>query len=81
MRGCPDLAFRKHHGFAASSTLASSAVSQGHYRRQRFVAYLEELERVIRDAMPNASGAAGRARQQYEPAKIRAAGSVLLIER
>ena len=31
--------------------------------RQRFVAYLEELERVIRDAMPNAANAAGRVRQ------------------
>jgi len=31
--------------------------------RQRFIAYLEELERVIRDALPKASGASGRARQ------------------
>ena len=31
--------------------------------RRRFVAYLEELERVIRDALPNAAGAGGRARQ------------------
>ena len=31
--------------------------------RQRFIAYLEELERVIRDALPKASGATGRTRQ------------------
>lgn len=28
--------------------------------RKRFVAYLEELERVIKDALPNASTSAGR---------------------
>lgn len=31
--------------------------------RRRFIAYLEELERVVRDALPKASGASGRARQ------------------
>jgi DNA-binding transcriptional ArsR family regulator len=31
--------------------------------RARFVAYLEELERVIRDALPNAAGVSGRTRQ------------------
>ncbi len=31
--------------------------------RRRFVAYLEELERVVRDALPKAAGAAGRSRQ------------------
>ena len=31
--------------------------------RRRFIAYLEELERVVRDALPKASGAAGRLRQ------------------
>ena len=30
--------------------------------RKRFVAYLEELERVIKDALPKASTAAGRAK-------------------
>lgn len=30
--------------------------------RKRFVAYLEELERVIKDALPKATAAAGRAR-------------------
>ena len=30
--------------------------------RRRFVAYLEELERVIRDALPKAENASGRAR-------------------
>jgi len=31
--------------------------------RRRFVAYLEELERVIRDALPKAASAGARARQ------------------
>ena len=31
--------------------------------RRRFIAYLEELERVVRDALPKASSASGRARQ------------------
>ena len=31
--------------------------------RQRFIAYLEELERVIRDALPKASEASRRSRQ------------------
>jgi len=31
--------------------------------RRRFIAYLEELERVVRDALPRASNASGRARQ------------------
>ena len=31
--------------------------------RRRFIAYLEELERVVRDALPKASAAPGRARQ------------------
>ena len=31
--------------------------------RRRFVVYLEELERVVRDAMPKASGAAVKLRQ------------------
>jgi DNA-binding MarR family transcriptional regulator len=30
--------------------------------RRRFISYLEELERVVRDAMPKAAAAAGRAR-------------------
>jgi DNA-binding MarR family transcriptional regulator len=30
--------------------------------RRRFLAYLEELERVVRDALPKAAGAAGRMR-------------------
>ena len=30
--------------------------------RRRFIAYLEELERVVRDAMPKAAAAVGRAR-------------------
>lgn len=30
--------------------------------RRRFIAYLEELERVVRDAMPKAASTAGRAR-------------------
>ena len=30
--------------------------------RRRFVAYLEELERVVRDALPKAASAPGRAR-------------------
>jgi len=30
--------------------------------RRRFIAYLEELERVVRDAMPKAANTAGRAR-------------------
>ena len=39
--------------------------------RRRFLAYLEELERVVRDALPKASGAIGRARALppgWEPA-------------
>ena len=39
--------------------------------RQRFIAYLEELERVVRDALPNASGAPSRTRQMppgWQPA-------------
>ena len=31
--------------------------------RKRFVSYLEELERVVRDALPKASGAATKLRQ------------------
>src|SRR6476659_774411 len=31
--------------------------------RRRFIAYLEELERVVRDALPKAAGAPSRARQ------------------
>jgi DNA-binding transcriptional ArsR family regulator len=31
--------------------------------RRRFIAYLEELERVVRDALPKAASASGRARQ------------------
>jgi DNA-binding transcriptional ArsR family regulator len=31
--------------------------------RRRFIAYLEELERVVRDALPKAAGAPARARQ------------------
>ena len=31
--------------------------------RRRFVAYLEELERVVRDALPKATTASGRSRQ------------------
>ena len=31
--------------------------------RRRFVAYLEELERVVRDALPKAVSTSGRARQ------------------
>jgi DNA-binding transcriptional ArsR family regulator len=39
--------------------------------RKRFVAYLEELERVIKDALPKASSASGRAKPLppgYQPA-------------
>ena len=39
--------------------------------RRRFVAYLEELERVVRDALPKAANASGRARQMppgWQPA-------------
>ena len=39
--------------------------------RCRFVAYLEELERVVRDALPKAAGAPARARQMppgWQPA-------------
>ena len=39
--------------------------------RKRFVAYLEELERVIKDALPKASAAAGRAKPMppgFQPA-------------
>jgi DNA-binding transcriptional ArsR family regulator len=39
--------------------------------RRRFLAYLEELERVVRDALPKASGAMGRTRALppgWEPA-------------
>ena len=31
--------------------------------RRRFIAYLEELERVVRDALPKAAGGPARARQ------------------
>ena len=39
--------------------------------RRRFIAYLEELERVVRDALPKAASAAGRARHMppgWQPA-------------
>jgi DNA-binding transcriptional ArsR family regulator len=39
--------------------------------RRRFLAYLEELERVVRDALPKAAGATGRVRALppgWEPA-------------